>query len=82
MLNSSSLKSQETYVKIMNWRETLVFPPEMPISKEAHNLITRYGAVSRAGLGTCLPRSLGPDCPPRCRTQAMLRSPRPDTEPE
>jgi serine/threonine protein kinase len=39
------LEPQETYVKIMNWRETLVFPPEMPISKEAHNLITRYSAI-------------------------------------
>ena len=33
---------QETYRKVMNWRETLVFPPEVPISKESHDLITRY----------------------------------------
>jgi len=33
---------QETYRKVMNWRETLVFPPEVPISNEAHDLITRF----------------------------------------
>eukprot|EP00124_Ichthyophonus_hoferi_P001113 Ihof_evm14s51 gene=Ihof_evmTU14s51 len=32
---------QETYRKIMNFRETLVFPPEMPISRNAQDLITR-----------------------------------------
>jgi serine/threonine kinase 38 len=32
---------QETYRKVMNWRETLVFPPEMPISNEARELIQR-----------------------------------------
>nr|KAG5692399.1 hypothetical protein BaRGS_000683 [Batillaria attramentaria] len=32
---------QETYRKVMNWRETLVFPPEMPISNEARDLIQR-----------------------------------------
>ena len=26
----------------MNWRETLIFPPEMPISNEARDLIQRY----------------------------------------
>ena len=26
----------------MNWRETLIFPPEMPISDNARNLIDRY----------------------------------------
>ena len=26
----------------MNWRETLIFPPEMPISDDARNLIERY----------------------------------------
>lgn len=26
----------------MNWRETLIFPPEMPISDNARNLIERY----------------------------------------
>lgn len=33
---------QETYRKVMNWRETLIFPPEMPISNEARDLIQRY----------------------------------------
>ncbi|XP_064634213.1 serine/threonine-protein kinase 38-like isoform X2 [Lineus longissimus] len=33
---------QETYRKVMNWRETLVFPPETPISNEAMDLIQRY----------------------------------------
>ena len=26
----------------MNWKETLVFPPEIPISPESRNLIQRY----------------------------------------
>ncbi|XP_063400664.1 serine/threonine-protein kinase 38-like isoform X2 [Mytilus trossulus] len=33
---------QETYRKVMNWRETLIFPPEMPISNEARELIQRF----------------------------------------
>ena len=33
---------QETYRKVMNWRETLVFPPEVPISKAPLNLIQRF----------------------------------------
>lgn len=33
----------ETYRKIMNWRETLVFPEDQPISREAEDLIRRYG---------------------------------------
>uniref|UniRef100_A0A6G1S9D2 non-specific serine/threonine protein kinase n=1 Tax=Aceria tosichella TaxID=561515 RepID=A0A6G1S9D2_9ACAR len=45
---------QETYRKVMNWRETLVFPPEVPISNEARDLIrsfcremeTRIGGVN------------------------------------
>lgn len=32
---------QETYRKVMNWRETLVFPPEVPISEKAKDLILR-----------------------------------------
>lgn len=31
---------QETYRKVMNWRETLVFPPEVPINTDAHALVT------------------------------------------
>ncbi|XP_015920739.1 serine/threonine-protein kinase tricornered isoform X1 [Parasteatoda tepidariorum] len=33
---------QETYRKVMNWRETLIFPPEVPISNEARELIQRF----------------------------------------
>ncbi|MED6241068.1 Serine/threonine-protein kinase 38-like [Ataeniobius toweri] len=33
---------QETYRKVMNWKETLVFPPEVPISEKAKDLILRY----------------------------------------
>ena len=29
----------ETYRKVMTWRETLVFPPEVPISNQARDLI-------------------------------------------
>ncbi|CAF88340.1 unnamed protein product, partial [Tetraodon nigroviridis] len=32
---------QETYRKVMNWRETLIFPPEVPISEKAKDLILR-----------------------------------------
>ena len=35
---------QETYRKVMNWRETLVFPPEVPISKDPMSLIQRQGS--------------------------------------
>lgn len=34
---------QETYRKVMNWKETLVFPPEVPISERAKDLILRSG---------------------------------------
>lgn len=45
---------QETYRKVMNWKETLIFPPEVPISSEAKDLIqgfcremdTRIGGIS------------------------------------
>ncbi|UYV76270.1 STK38 [Cordylochernes scorpioides] len=30
----------QTYLKVMAWPETLLFPPEVPISAESHNLIT------------------------------------------
>lgn len=33
---------QETYRKVMNWKETLVFPPEVPISERAKDLILKY----------------------------------------
>ncbi len=32
---------QETYRKIMNWKGTLVFPPEAPISEQAKETILR-----------------------------------------
>ena len=31
----------ETYRKVMNWRETLIFPPEVPISEDARQTILR-----------------------------------------
>lgn len=33
---------QETYRKVINWRETLTFPPEIPISNEAKELIQSF----------------------------------------
>ncbi|KAE8622817.1 hypothetical protein XENTR_v10005404 [Xenopus tropicalis] len=33
---------QETYKKVMNWKETLIFPPEVPISEKAKDLILRF----------------------------------------
>ncbi|XP_045150724.1 serine/threonine-protein kinase 38 isoform X2 [Echinops telfairi] len=33
---------QETYKKVMNWKETLSFPPEVPISEKAKDLILRF----------------------------------------
>ncbi|XP_066275539.1 serine/threonine-protein kinase 38-like [Branchiostoma lanceolatum] len=32
---------QETYRKVMNWKEMLIFPPEVPISFNSRNLIER-----------------------------------------
>jgi hypothetical protein len=31
----------------MNWKEMLVFPPEIPISQESRNLIHRYSILIR-----------------------------------
>lgn len=33
---------QETYRKVMNWKETLVFPPEVPISDESRDVIVGF----------------------------------------
>jgi serine/threonine kinase 38 len=33
---------QETYRKVVNWQQTLVFPPEMPISVDAKATIRRF----------------------------------------
>uniref|UniRef100_A0A3Q2Y5Q1 non-specific serine/threonine protein kinase n=2 Tax=Hippocampus comes TaxID=109280 RepID=A0A3Q2Y5Q1_HIPCM len=45
---------QETYRKVMNWKETLVFPPEVPISERAKDMILRYctDAENRVGAGS------------------------------
>jgi len=32
----------ETYRKIMAWKDTLVFPPEVPISEQAKETILRW----------------------------------------
>jgi len=52
----SSETPQETYRKIMNWREMLVFPPEVPISFESRDLIIKFccEAEKRLGSGNCL----------------------------
>ncbi|KAL0111491.1 hypothetical protein PUN28_012995 [Cardiocondyla obscurior] len=42
---------QETYRKVMNWRETLVFPPEVPISEEAKDTIIRFCCEADRRLG-------------------------------
>lgn len=34
--------AQETYRKIMSWKTSLIFPPEVPISREAQDLIQRF----------------------------------------
>uniref|UniRef100_A0A0K0D1J6 non-specific serine/threonine protein kinase n=1 Tax=Angiostrongylus cantonensis TaxID=6313 RepID=A0A0K0D1J6_ANGCA len=33
---------QETYRKVVNWQQTLIFPPEMPISVDAKTTIKRF----------------------------------------
>ncbi|TRY71029.1 hypothetical protein TCAL_10107 [Tigriopus californicus] len=33
---------QETYKKIMSWKDTLIFPPEVPISEAAKDTILRF----------------------------------------
>ncbi|ODM90998.1 Serine/threonine-protein kinase tricorner [Orchesella cincta] len=43
---------QETYKKIMTWRETLTFPPEVPISEEAKNAILRFCCEADRRLGS------------------------------
>lgn len=42
---------QETYRKVMNWRETLVFPPEVPISEEAKDTIIKFCCEADRRLG-------------------------------
>jgi serine/threonine kinase 38 len=36
----------------MNWRETLVFPPEVPISEEARETIMRFCCEANQRLGS------------------------------
>ena len=36
---------QETFRKVMNYRETLVFPAEIPISNVAKDLILKYDVI-------------------------------------
>ncbi|XP_076859944.1 serine/threonine-protein kinase 38 isoform X1 [Brachyhypopomus gauderio] len=43
---------QETYRKVMNWRETLTFPPEVPISEKAKDLILRFCCESENRIGS------------------------------
>ncbi|KAJ8016442.1 hypothetical protein DPEC_G00007250 [Dallia pectoralis] len=43
---------QETYRKVMNWRETLIFPPEVPISEKAKDLILRFCCEEELRIGT------------------------------
>ncbi|XP_059491134.1 serine/threonine-protein kinase tricornered isoform X1 [Neocloeon triangulifer] len=43
---------QETYRKVMNWRDTLVFPPEVPISEEAKDTILRFCCEAERRLGS------------------------------
>ncbi|XP_066927584.1 serine/threonine-protein kinase 38-like isoform X2 [Clytia hemisphaerica] len=42
---------QETYRKVMNWRETLVFPVEMPITNTSKNLILSFCTDADRRLG-------------------------------
>jgi serine/threonine kinase 38 len=46
------LDPQDTYRKVMNWRETLVFPPETPITEEARETIVRFCCEAERRLGS------------------------------
>ncbi|XP_076265016.1 serine/threonine-protein kinase tricornered isoform X2 [Rhynchophorus ferrugineus] len=43
---------QDTYRKVMNWRETLVFPAEVPISEEAKDTIVKFCCEAERRLGS------------------------------
>jgi len=45
---------QETYRKVMTWRETLVFPPEVPISNEARDLINKFCCDADRRIGSSM----------------------------
>ncbi|XP_064480682.1 serine/threonine-protein kinase tricornered-like isoform X2 [Ornithodoros turicata] len=42
----------ETYRKVMNWRETLIFPPEIPISEEARLLVQGFCCEAEKRVGS------------------------------
>ncbi len=42
---------QETYRKVMTWRDTLQFPEEVPISAEARDLIQKFCCDSEHRIG-------------------------------
>lgn len=42
---------QETYRKVMNWRETLVFPPECTLTPEAEDLVRQFCTEPRVRMG-------------------------------
>jgi serine/threonine kinase 38 len=42
---------QETYKKVMNWKYTLLFPPETPISREAEDCVRRFCTDTEGRLG-------------------------------
>lgn len=43
---------QDTYRKVMNWRETLIFPPETPISEEAKETIVKFCCEAERRMGS------------------------------
>ncbi|XP_072396512.1 serine/threonine-protein kinase tricornered isoform X2 [Diabrotica undecimpunctata] len=43
---------QDTYTKVMNWRDTLVFPAEVPISEEAKDTIIKFCCEADRRLGS------------------------------
>ncbi|XP_072046813.1 serine/threonine-protein kinase tricornered-like, partial [Amphiura filiformis] len=43
---------QETYRKVMSWRETLQFPAEVPISSESRDLVQRFCCEADKRIGT------------------------------
>ncbi|XP_013771690.1 serine/threonine-protein kinase tricorner-like isoform X2 [Limulus polyphemus] len=42
---------EETFMKVINFKETLVFPPEIPISSEAMDLIQRFCSEVETRIG-------------------------------
>lgn len=43
---------QETYRKVVNWQQTLVFPPEIPISTEAKTTIKKFCCEAEKRMGS------------------------------